>query len=92
MWFLNRLKKVQVRRETQDYIKRYQVIYKSVIKEAKKTENGRHVLRADYKTKEMWQIISKEARKSLQYDQDWINGTEIVPNLQNLTGTPNSLL
>jgi hypothetical protein len=91
---LNRLKKIQVRRETQDYINRYQVIYKSVIREAKQTESGRYVLRVNYKTKEMWQIISKEVGKSLQYDQktELINRTEIIPNLQNLTDTLNSLL
>jgi hypothetical protein len=43
-----------------DYIKRYQIIYSRVVKEAKKRENDRFVMSAKNKTKAMWQLINKE--------------------------------
>jgi hypothetical protein len=70
MSFLKGLKKyLNLSRETQDYINRYKIIYKRVIKEAKRREKDRYVLRAKNRTKAMWHIINKEARKSLQFDQ-----------------------
>jgi hypothetical protein len=60
MQFLNGLKKnTNCTREPQDYINRYQVIYKRVIKEAKKRENNKYVTRTKNKIKAMWQIIKR---------------------------------
>jgi hypothetical protein len=39
------------------------MIYKRIIKEAKKRENDRYIANATNKTKGMWQIINKEAQK-----------------------------
>jgi hypothetical protein len=44
-------------REMQEYIKRYQSI--KVIKEAKRRENDKYVLRANNKTEAMWHVIKK---------------------------------
>jgi hypothetical protein len=50
-------KQYDLSREMQEYIKRYQITYKRVIKEVKRREN---VLRANYKTKALWHVINKE--------------------------------
>ena len=60
MHFLNNLRKnTNLTTDTKDNITRYQVIYKRVIREAKKRENDKYVLNAKNKTKAMWQIINK---------------------------------
>jgi hypothetical protein len=78
-------------RETQDYINRYRVIYKRVIREAKSRENDRYVLNAKNKTKAMWQTINKEAGKLFQFEQkiELNSGIEKV-NPQNVTEMLNS--
>jgi hypothetical protein len=55
MRLLNGLRKQQnLSREMQDYIKRYQIIYKRVVKEAKRRDNDMYVLRANNHTKAMY--------------------------------------
>jgi hypothetical protein len=51
---------------TQGYFKRYRVIYRRVIKEAKTTQNGRYLYVV---TRVMLPIINKEVVKSPQYEQ-----------------------
>jgi hypothetical protein len=53
----------------QEYIKRYQIIYKRVIKETKRRDNDMYVLRANNHTKAMWQVINKEVGKSRNHDK-----------------------
>jgi hypothetical protein len=53
----------------QEYIKRYQIIYKRIIQEAERRENDMYVLRANKKTKVMWHVINKEVGKSWKYDK-----------------------
>jgi hypothetical protein len=53
----------------QEYIKRYQKIYKRVIKEAKRRDKDMYVLRANNHTKAMWQVINKEVGKSRNHDK-----------------------
>jgi hypothetical protein len=62
-------KYLNLSREAQDYINQYQIIYKRIIKEAKRRENNRHVFRAKNRTKAMWHTINTEVGKSLQSDQ-----------------------
>jgi hypothetical protein len=52
-------------RDMQDYINRYQIIYKRCIKDAKQRANDKYVLRAKNKkkaTKAMWHVINKELK------------------------------
>ena len=42
------------------------MIYKRVIREAKKRENDRHMANAKNKTRAMWQIVNKELGNNLQ--------------------------
>lgn len=53
----------------QVYIKKYQMIYKRAIKEAKRRENDKYVLRANNKTKAIWHVINKEVGRSWKYDR-----------------------
>jgi hypothetical protein len=60
MWFLNSLRKTtNLTRETQDYINKYQVIYKRVIREAKIRENDRYILNAKKKKKKKKKCCGK---------------------------------
>jgi hypothetical protein len=79
-------------REAQDYINQYQIIYKRVIKEAKRRENDRYVLRAKNKTKAMWHIINKEVGKSLQFDKkiELNNRSVTISDPQKVADTMNS--
>ena len=63
-----------------------------LIKEAKKRQNNRFVLRAKTKTKAMWQIIDREIGNSihLDYKTDLRNGNRIISNLQNVLDRLNS--
>ena len=64
MRFLNSLKrKLNLPKEAQAYIKRYQITYRMVLKEAKKRENDRLIKKATNKTKKIWQIINKQVGK-----------------------------
>jgi hypothetical protein len=45
------------------------IIYKRVIKKAKRWANDKYILRAKNKTKAVWHVINKEAGKSLKYDK-----------------------
>jgi hypothetical protein len=50
--------------ESLKYIKRYQLIFRKVVKEAKKKEVHRFVLSA--KNKALWKLINKESGNSQQ--------------------------
>jgi hypothetical protein len=64
------------------------MIYIRVIKEAKRNENDKYVLRAINKSKATWHVINKEVGKSWKYDKIELNdGTQIISNPQNVAGT-----
>jgi hypothetical protein len=87
MRLLNGLKKHNISRDMQDYIKRY-FIYKRVIKEAKRIDNDKYVLRAKNKTEAMWHVINKEVGKSLKHDKEieLHVGTNIISDPQKGAG------
>jgi cystathionine beta-lyase family protein involved in aluminum resistance len=61
MRFLNSLKrKFNLSREAQACIKRYQITYRMVLKEAKKIEIDRLIEKTANKTKMIWQLINKQ--------------------------------
>jgi hypothetical protein len=67
MTVLNGLRKqYNLSREMQECTKRYQIIYKIVIKEAKRRENDKCVLGANNKTKAMWRVINIEGWKIME--------------------------
>jgi hypothetical protein len=61
MCFLNRLKKtISLSNNSLHYIKKYQTIYRKVIKEAKRMEVEKMVASAINKPKTMWNLINNE--------------------------------
>jgi len=69
MKMLNNLKRrFTLTNEVLGYIKKYQSIYKRVLKEAKKRDNHRYVTEAANKTKAMWQLINRKIGKIQDYD------------------------
>jgi hypothetical protein len=63
-----------------EYFTRYQIIYKRVIKEAKKPANNKYVSRAQNKMKAMWHLRNEEVGKSLKGDKkiELSSGTKII--------------
>jgi len=62
---LNLLTKIlNLTQQTKMYISRYKLIYKRVIREAKKRENDNYIMCAKNKSKAIWQVILKETGKS----------------------------
>jgi hypothetical protein len=51
-----------------DYTNKYRCTYKRVIKEAKRIDNDKYILRAVNKTKGMWQVINKEVGRAVKHD------------------------
>jgi hypothetical protein len=92
---LNGLRKqYNLSREMQEYIKNYEIIYKRVIKEAKRRDNDKFVLRANNKTKAVWHVIIKEVGRSWKYEKkiELNNGTQLISNAQNVVGMLNTFL
>ena len=58
--------------QTKLYIARYKIVYKRIVKEAKRRENDKFLLNANNKSKAVWQIISKETGRTLSKTQDII--------------------
>jgi hypothetical protein len=95
MRVLNGLRKeYNLTREMQEYMKRYQIIYKRVIKKAKRRENDKYIFRANNKTKAVWYVINKEVGKSWKYDKkiELKDGSQIISNPRNVAGTLNTFL
>jgi hypothetical protein len=68
---LNELKKyMTISRRSKQYIDNYNRIYKRVLKEAKRRENDRLLLKATNKSKTIWKIIKNEIGKPTNYVQD----------------------
>jgi L-rhamnose mutarotase len=93
MRVLNGLRKqYNLSREMEEYIKRYEIIYKIVIKEAKRKGNDKYVFRANNKTKVLWHVINTEVGKSWKYGEkiELNSGTEVMSNPQNVVGMLNT--
>jgi hypothetical protein len=69
MKMLNNLKRIfTLTSEELGYIKKYQCIYKRVLKEAKKRDSDRYVTEAANKTKAIWQLINRKIGKIQEDD------------------------
>ena len=83
MKMLNNMKRrFTLTSEVLGYIKKYQSIYKRVLKEAKKRDNDRYVTEAANKTKAMWQLINRKIGK-IQDDDHKLElrlGNDIIKN------------
>ena len=66
---------------TKMYIARYKIIYKRVIREAKRRENDNYIMRAKNKSKAIWQVIHKETGRTSSQKQD----IKIVRNSEEIT-------
>ena len=63
--FLNMLNKLpNLTQHTKRYISKYKLIYKRVIREAKKRDNVNYILQAKNTSKAIWQVIHKETGKT----------------------------
>jgi valyl-tRNA synthetase len=88
MRWLNSLKKrITLKSETLRYIKKYNKIYKEVLKVAKMRDNDRYVTEAPNKKKAMWQLINKKIGKT----QDDENMLELRVNKNPITN-PNEII
>jgi hypothetical protein len=93
MRFLNMLKKqINLTEDAKMYISNCKIIYKRVIREAKRRENDKNILHANFKSKAVWQLINKETGKNSSNKQDikliW-NSEEII-KLENIAELFNS--
>jgi len=62
---LNMLKKQpDLTEDAKNYITKYQLIYRKVIREAKRWQNDKHILHANYKSKAVLQIINRETGRT----------------------------
>ena len=63
--FLSMIKKGLLLTENmKTYITKYKTVYKRVVKEAKRRENDKFLLKASSKSKAAWQIINKETGRA----------------------------
>jgi len=68
---LNMLKKQSdLTEDTKNYITKYQIIYRRVIREAKRRQNDKNIHHANCKSKALWQIISRETGRTSSNRQD----------------------
>ncbi|PNF13688.1 hypothetical protein B7P43_G15271 [Cryptotermes secundus] len=65
-WLNSLQKRTNLTGKEWEYIHKYRMIYKRIIKEAKKRENDRHIANAKNKTRAMWQIVNKELGNNMQ--------------------------
>ena len=56
--------------DTKNYITKYQIIYRRVIREAKRRQNDKNIHHANCKSKALWQIISRETGRTSSNRQD----------------------
>jgi len=67
------------------YIVKYKIIYKRLLREAKRRENEKYILHANHKSKVVWQIINKETRRTSSTTQD----IKIIWNSEEITNPEN---
>jgi hypothetical protein len=84
--FLNMLKKQSnFTEDAKMYIAKYKIVYKRVIREAKRRENEKHILHVNHKSKAVWQIVNKETGRTSSNKQDII----IIWNSEEITNPRN---
>jgi potassium voltage-gated channel Eag-related subfamily H protein 8 len=59
-WLNGLQRKMDLTGEEQAYIHNYRIIYRRIIKEAKRRDNDRYIANAKNRTRAMWRIINKE--------------------------------
>jgi hypothetical protein len=69
--WLNRLQKEIDLTVEQVYTHKYRLVYKRIIKGAKKKENDRHIASAKNKTKAIWQIVNKDLETTYKRKREW---------------------
>ena len=67
------------------YISKYKIIYKRVIREAKRRENNKYILHVNHKSKAIWQIINNETERTSSNKQD----IKIIWNSEEITNPEN---
>jgi len=67
------------------YIAKYKIIYKRVIREAKRRENDKYILQANHKSKAVWQITNKKTGGNSSNKQD----IKIIWNSEEITNPEN---
>ena len=92
MRFLNMLKKQpNLPKDAKMYISKYKIIFKIVIREAKRRENDKNIPHENHKSKAVWQIISKETgRTSSNKDIKIIWNSEEITNPEKVAELFNS--
>jgi hypothetical protein len=63
------------------YIAKYKIIYKRVIREARRMENDKNILHGHHKSTTVWQIINKETGKTSSNERD----IKIIWNYEEIT-------
>jgi hypothetical protein len=74
-------KQLNLTKEAEIYIAMYKIIYKRVIRKAKRRENDKYILHANHKSKAVWQIINKETGRTSSNKQD----IKIIWNAEEIT-------
>jgi hypothetical protein len=90
---LNNLKRtVNLTDEALVYIANYQIIYKRVLKEAKKRENDRYVIESTNRPKAMWRLINREIGNAPKNEQKLVLkvGNKTISNPAEITDKLNS--
>jgi hypothetical protein len=93
MRVLNMLKKQpNLTEDEKIYIAKYKIIYRRVIREAKRRENDKNIMHANCKSKTVWQIINKETGRTPSNKQDikLIWNSEEITNPENVAELFNS--
>jgi exonuclease III len=93
MKLLNKIIKLSnLSQHTKMYIARYKLIYKRVIREAKRRENDNYISQAKNKSKAIWQVIHKEIGKTplQKLDIKLIENSEVITNPYKLSEIFNS--
>jgi hypothetical protein len=67
------------------YIAKYKMVYKRVIREAKRRENDKYIQHVNHKSKAVWQIINKETGRTSSNKQD----IKIIWNSEEITNPEN---
>ena len=86
MRFLNMIKKQpNLTEDAKIHIAKYKIIYRRVLREAKRRENDKYILHANHKSKAVWQIINKETGRTSSNKQD----IKITGNSEEITNPEN---
>jgi len=93
MRFLNMIKtQPNLTEDATIYVAKYKIIYKTVIREARRRDNDKDIQDANHKSKTVWQIINKETGRTSSNKQDikLIWNSEAITNPENVGELLNS--